>query len=79
MSEKMQLSKERMGEIALLLLTHQTAKNLPTVSEMKREVPSKARELGLSVRDAQAFMDQILPEAVKIRLGCKSVQLDWSV
>jgi len=78
MSTSKELSKERMGEIALLVLTHQTAERLPSAEELKRNIPNKAKELGIDPEEARAFLDQILPDAVRIRLGCKSVALDWS-
>jgi len=78
MSEKTPLSKERMGEIALLIVMQRLAKDLPSRETLRRDVPNAAQILGINREEAQKFAEQILPEALKIRFECESVSIDWS-
>jgi len=77
MTENHKISKERMGEIALIILTHRMAKELPTSESLEREVPNQAKKLGIDPAEAKLFASSILEEAVRIRLDCESVLITW--
>lgn len=75
MSNVTKLSDARMGEIALMMIIQQIAKDLPTAEALRRDLPNSAKALGVAEDEARAFIEQILPKAIGLRLGCESVGL----
>jgi hypothetical protein len=76
-----QLSKERLGEIALAVLIKRMAvdDNIPSAQTIARGAPDEAKKLGIKPEEALAFLHYILPEVIRVRLGCESVTLQWPV
>jgi hypothetical protein len=73
----MKLDEKKMGEIALRALTQQMADNMPKAEALKRDLPNEVKKLGISLEEGKAFLQQILPKAVALRLGCSEVELKW--
>ncbi len=65
MADKLKLSKERMGEIALMYVRKKIRKESITLdaTQMRRQIGNTAKELSISHEEASAFAENILSDA----------------
>ena len=74
-----ELSKERLGEIALKLVkAHAMKRELPAPEDFRRDVGSAAKEIGEDTDTLIVFVEAIMPELIGKMLGRKSVSLKTS-
>jgi hypothetical protein len=71
----MKLSKERLGEIALAMITQRMADDIPTGQQLKRGIPDEAKKLGIDQEELTAFNKEVLSKAVALRFNCSEVSL----
>jgi hypothetical protein len=73
------ISEAEMGRIALKIVISRMAKDNEILdkNDLKRGVPNMAKALGEKPEVLEAFVKEILPEVVRVRLGCEGVTLHW--
>jgi len=71
-----QLTKERMGEIALKLVEQRLMKSsMPAPADFRRELGNAAKEIDVDLEDLISFYEAFLPKVLGKMLGRKSVSL----
>lgn len=61
----MAMSKERMGEIAVLFLKNEMRKNGIRLTDVKRRINQEASQIGIPVKEAQEFVEIVVRELVE--------------
>lgn len=73
----MALSKERVGEIALALLTVKLKEDgVKLSSSTMRELNAAAHKAGISKEEVKTFLEDLLPELIGNALGYQAVSLE---
>lgn len=64
--------------IALKLLIYKIAKDgIPSEEMLDRDTPNLARQISEDPEHLMEFNRDLLPEIVRVRLGCEGVTLHW--
>lgn len=74
------LSPEIRYQIARKILIHFLAKEDRVFYKdwLNRELPNAAKEIGENPVVLRAFVEEILPEILALKLGCSQVTLVWA-
>jgi len=71
------MTAERRNEIAFKALVAKAAEDnkIPNVQNLKRDLPNEAKKLGITVEEGEAFVHEIVPHIIAVRLGLKPEQI----
>jgi len=74
-----EITKERMGEIALAIVKKDYQKNgLPLTPDARRRLGTIASEIGADIEEVEDFIFKLLPELIGTAYGYKRVGITLS-